>query len=192
MDTFGIAVSYHESFHDDGWLNPLPGTMIMFVAPVGANGIDRRLRRCKPLRRRHGVRLVRQPEDDLWISLVQLREPPPQVRERAVGNSGGTDDVFLVARKAREFAAVRLDHDVHAFTRRVVHAIAHGGLVGQRKIAVEAGLQDFPREEQAHVSHAFRREVIDILVGHPKVMLTLNRLQSCGRGPLGARQVDAS
>ena len=35
FETFGIgAVSYHVSFHDDGWLNPLPGTMIAFAAPV--------------------------------------------------------------------------------------------------------------------------------------------------------------
>ena len=27
-------MSYQVSFHEDGWLKPLPGTMIMFVAPV--------------------------------------------------------------------------------------------------------------------------------------------------------------
>ena len=34
FDTFSIAVSYHVSFQEYGWLKPLPGAMIMFVAPA--------------------------------------------------------------------------------------------------------------------------------------------------------------
>src|SRR5438128_1372346 len=34
FDTLGFAVSYQEPLHEEGWLKPLPGTMIMFVAPV--------------------------------------------------------------------------------------------------------------------------------------------------------------